>query len=97
MLFLIVANARINPVQAVGLVGGAVLGAYDSVDVAINFACQGHLTLGLGIIGVCADKNLIVGVRDSLYGVVKHTAYNVRLIPAGNHYCNRLFWCGKEL
>ena len=97
VFFFVMPDARINPVEAVCLIGRPVLGTDNAVDVAVFFSDQSNFALGLEVIGVGADKNLIICVGYHLYCVIQHAPNNGGLIPAWNHDRHRLLRRRQQL
>ncbi|MNI01543.1 hypothetical protein D3C73_543920 [compost metagenome] len=83
-------------VQAVSLAGGAGTGADHLVHIRVVLADRVDVGLGLCIVGVGANENLIVLVIDGRGGQARHFAYYTDFIPRRNHDRQRLFADGVE-
>jgi hypothetical protein len=80
-------DALVDPVQAVGLAGGAVVRHHDLVDVARPAGDQVDLLLGVGVVAVGADEDVEVAlvVVQAAQVVIEHLLDDVGLLPGGHH------------
>ena len=78
-------------VQAVGLAGGAGAGTDDFVNVGIMQAHRIDIGLGLRVVGVGADKNLVVLVIEGGGCQARHLANDAHFVPGRHHDCQRFF------
>ena len=97
VLLLEVLDPHVDPVQAVGLAGGAGVAADDAVDVVVDLAQARHLPLGVEVVGVGADEDVEVGIVEGVDRVVDHVEDDVRLVPGRDHDGDRLLRHAHEL
>ncbi|MNI14292.1 hypothetical protein D3C73_675500 [compost metagenome] len=72
-------------VQAVSLAGRTGTGAHHFVHVGIMQAHRIDVGLGLGVVGVGADENLIVLVVDGRGGQARHFTDHADFVPRRHH------------
>ncbi|MNF37276.1 hypothetical protein D3C84_181930 [compost metagenome] len=78
-------------VQAIGLAGGAGTRAHHLVHIGVVLAHRVHIGLGLRVVGVGADKNLVILVVDGRGGQACHLTHHAHLVPGRDHDCQGLF------
>ncbi len=83
---LLEAQQRVDDVvQAVGLAGGAGAGADHLVHVGVVQAHGVDIGLGLRVVGVGADEDLVVLVVDGRGCQARHLAHHAHFVPGRDH------------
>jgi hypothetical protein len=70
-----------DPVEAVGLAGGAIVGADDLVHPGAVEGGARDLHLGGVVVGIGADEDIVVGVVQAGAGGLQHGADHRALVP----------------
>ncbi len=83
-------------VQAVGLAGGPGARADHLVHVGVVQAHRVDVRLGLRVVGVGADEDLVVFVVQGGGRQARHLAHHADLVPGRHHDRQRLFRGGEE-
>ncbi len=86
-----------NPVQAVGLVGGAGGGGGHELHPGILFPDLLDLPPGRLVVGIGADKDIQIVVDHRLQGVAEHLSDHRRLVPGRDHNRDRFLGYGFQL
>ena len=78
---LVVLHALVDPVEAVALGGGSVVRAGDHVDARMAARLLGDGADGGSVVGIDADKEVVVPVLDGRQIVLQHAADDGVFVP----------------
>ncbi|MNZ76348.1 hypothetical protein D3C78_948510 [compost metagenome] len=78
-------------VQAVGFAGWAGAGADHLMHIGVVQAHRIDIGLGLRVVGVGADEDLVIFIIDGRGGQACHLAYHADFVPGRDHDCQWFF------
>ncbi len=83
-------------VEVGGFVGRSGVSCDDLMDAIIDPGDLIDLTLGLGVVGIGANENVVIVIVNSLAGIGESLGDHVRFVPGSNKNCDPLLFPGLQ-